>query len=100
MLKQKDSALLISPWQLQSISYGFIDILYSSRLILLYSNHLEARQTIENHLIHMGTNSCRSMHIMMSSVAILVNFFAVLIFAEAGLSRKTLHPAKISRYTL
>ena len=82
-VEQKDSALLISPWQLQSISYGFIGILYSSRLILLYSNHLEARQTIENHLLHMGTNSCWSMHIMTSSVAILVHFFCSFYFCRS-----------------
>ena len=38
-------------------SHGFVGILYSSRLILLYSNHLEGRQTVENHFVHIGTNS-------------------------------------------
>ena len=36
------------------VSHGFVGILYSSRLILLYSNHLEGRQTVENHLVHIG----------------------------------------------
>ena len=89
-VEQKDSALLILPWQLQSVSYGFIGILYSSRLILLYSNHLEARQTIENHLVHMGTNLCRSMHIMTSSVAILVHFFLQFLFLQ-----KQVYPGKL-----
>ena len=40
--------------QLQSACYG---ILYSSRLILLYNNHLEGRQTVENHIVHTGTSS-------------------------------------------
>ena len=38
--------------QLQSLSLGFVGILYSSRLPFLYSDHLEGRQTVENHLIH------------------------------------------------
>ena len=69
-------------------SHGFVGILYSSRLILLYSNHLEGRQTVENHLVHIGTNSYRRTHVMTSSISILVHFFAVFIFAEAGLSAK------------
>jgi len=32
---------------------GSLAFLYSSRLILLYTNHLEGRQTVENHLVHM-----------------------------------------------
>ena len=70
------------------VSHGFVGILYSSRLILLYSNHLEGRQTVENHLVHIGTNSYRRTHVMMSSIFILSAFFAVFIFAEAGLSAK------------
>ena len=48
-------ALLISTSKLQSISYRLIGILYGSRLILLYSDHLQGRQTVENHF-HMGTS--------------------------------------------
>ena len=70
---------------LRTVSYGFVGILYSSRLILLYSNHLEGRQTVENHLVHMGG---RRTHVMTSSISILVHFFVVFIFAEAGLSAK------------
>ena len=71
---------------LRTVSYGFVGILYSRRLILYYSNHLEGRQTVENHLVHMGTQRT---HAMMSSISILVNFFLVVsIFAEAGLSAK------------
>ena len=74
--------------QLRSLSYGFVGILRSSRLILLYSDHLEGRQTVENHLVHKGASSYRHTHVMMSSISILVIFFAVFIFAEAGLSVK------------
>ena len=70
------------------VSHGFVGILYSSRLILLYSNHLEGRQTVENHLVHIGTNSYRRTHVMTSSISILSAFFAVFVFAEAGLSAK------------
>ena len=70
------------------MSHWFVGILYSSRLILLYSNHLEGRQTVENHLVHIGTNSYRRTHVMTSSISILVHFFVVFIFAEAGLSTK------------
>ena len=38
-------------------SHGFIGILYSSRLPFLYSDHLEGRQTVENHLIHIGVST-------------------------------------------
>ena len=50
-------------------SHGLVRILYSSRLILLYSNHLEGRQTVENHLVHIGTNSYRRTHVMTSSIS-------------------------------
>ena len=66
-------------------SHGFIGILYSGKLPFLYSNHLEGRQTEENHLVHIGTNSYRRTHV---TISILVHFFAVFIFAEAGLSAK------------
>ena len=82
---------------LRSVSYGFVAILYSMRLILLYSNHLEGRQTVENHLVHMGT---RRTHVMTSSISILVRFFA-----EAWSvceNRENLRPAKFPaiRYVL
>ena len=64
---------------LRTVSYGFVGILYSSRLILLYSNHLEGRQTVENHLVHIGTR--RRTHVMTSSISIFI-------FAEPGLSAK------------
>ena len=71
---------------------GFVGILYSiyysSRRILLYSDHLEGRQTVENHLVHMGTSSYRHTHRVTSSIYLLVHFFAVFIFTEAGLSTK------------
>ena len=41
-----------------------LGILYSSRLILLYSDYLGGRRTVENHLVHMGTSLYRSRHIM------------------------------------
>ena len=47
-------------------SHGFVGILYSGRLPFLYSNHLEGRQTEENHLVHIGTNSYRRMHVVTS----------------------------------
>ena len=46
---------------LRGVSYGFVGILYSRRLIHLYSNHLEGRQTVENHHVHIGT---RRTHVM------------------------------------
>ena len=60
----------------------------SSRLILLYSDHLEGRQTIENQLVHTGTSSYRCTHKITSSIFILVHFFRGFIFAETGLSTK------------
>ena len=63
-------------------SHGFVGILYSSRLILLYSNHSEGRQTVENHLVHIGTS------MYARNDVINFHFFAVFIFAEAGLSAK------------
>ena len=89
-LARKDSAHCSQLRQLQSISYRFAGILYiySSRLILLYSDHLEGRQTIENQLGHTGTSSYRCTHKITSSIFILVHFFHGFIFAEAGLSAK------------
>ena len=62
--------------------------IYSSRLILLYSDHLEGRQTIENQLVHTGTSSYRCTHKITSSIFILVHFFLVLF------SRKQVCPRK------
>ena len=59
-----------------------LGILYSSRLILLYSDYLGGRQTVENHLVHTGTSSYQSGHIMTASIYILAHFFTVFIFAE------------------
>ena len=84
-------------------SHGLVGILYSSRLILLYSNHLEGRQTVENHLVHIGTNSYRRTHVMTSSISILVLFFCGFYFRGSRSvreNRENLHPAKISRYTV
>ena len=72
-------------WQLWSISYGFTVIVYSSRLIVLYSYHLEGRQTIENHLAHTNTGSYRHIDI---PISISVNFVMGFYFAE-DLSAKT-----------
>ena len=63
----------------------FIGILCSSRLILLYSNDLQGKHTVENHLVqfvHMGTISYAHNDV------IKIHPFAVFIFAEAGLSAK------------
>ena len=70
---------------LRIISYGFVGILYGRRLILLCSNHSDGRQTVENHLVHIGTQCT---HVMTSSTFILVHFFMAFIFMEAGLSAK------------
>ena len=51
--------------------------IYSSRLILLYSDHLEGRQTTENQLVHTGTSLYRCMHIITSPISIFF-FFTVL----------------------
>ena len=57
-------------------SHGFVGILDSSRLILLYSNHLEGRQTVQNHLVHIGArNDVINFHLS-------AFFFAVFIFAR------------------
>ena len=85
---------------LRSISYGFVGILYSRRLILLYSNHLEGRQTVENHLVHMGT-WCK--HVMTSLISILVQFFTVIYFygsRSVRENRENFPLAKISCYTV
>ena len=70
-------------------SHGFVGILYSSRLILLYSNHLEGRQTVENHLVHIGTNSYQRTHVMMSSTSILVDFLRFLFLRKQVSPRKS-----------
>ena len=57
-----------------------LHILYSSRLIFLNSSHLEDRQTVESHLVHMGTSLYQCTHIMTSS------FSCSFLFAETGLS--------------
>ena len=83
------------------VSHGFVGILYSSRLILLYSNHLEGRQTVENHLVYIGTNLHRRTHVMTSSISILSAFFCGFYFCGSRFVHKNcknLHPAKISRY--
>ena len=57
------------------------------------------RQTVENHLVHMGTQRT---HIMMSSISLLVHFFFHGFYFRRRKSvcknRKNLHPAKMSRY--
>ena len=60
-------------WQLRSISYGFTVIVYSSRLFVLYSCHLEERQTTENHLAHTNTGSYR--HYWFVSTYWHINFY-------------------------
>ena len=82
-----DSVLLISSRlrQLRSVSYGFVRILYSSRLILLYSN-------AENHLVHTGT-----IHVRSNDVIIFPSGFY---FRGSSKNRENLHLAKISRYTV
>ena len=86
------------------VSHGFVGILYSSRLILLYSNHLEGRQTVENHLVHIGTNSYRRTYVMTVINSILVHFFGFFFFFHRSRfvheNRENLYPAKISRYTV
>ena len=89
-------------------SHGFVGILYSGRLPFLYSNHLEGRQTEENHLVHMGTNSYRRTHVMTSQQFHLSAFFCGFYFRgfyfrgsrSVRENHDNLHPAKISRYTV
>ena len=50
--------------QLRRVSYGFVGILYISRLILFYSDNSEGRQTAENHL----AVRIERTHIMTSSI--------------------------------
>ena len=61
----------------------------SSRLILLYSDHLEGRQTTENQLVYTGTSSYRCTHKITSSIFILVNFFVVLFSQKQVCPRKS-----------
>ena len=75
-------------------------IRWSSRLILLYSNHLEGRQTPENHLVHTGTIHVRSNDV---TISILVYFFCGFYFRGSRSvreNRENLHLVKISRYTV
>ena len=85
---------------LWTVSYGFVGILYSRRLILLYSNHLEGRQTVENYLVHIGT---QCMHVMMSENFHLSSFFCGFYFCGSRSvckNHENLHPAEISHYTV
>ena len=67
--------------QLHSVSYGFVGILYSSRLPFLYSVHLEGWQTVENHLIHIGISTYVRNDIINFHLS---EFIVVFIFVEAG----------------
>ena len=80
-------------------SYGFVGILYSSRLISSLQQPIRG-QTVERHRIHTGTNLYQCTHVMMSSTSILVHFFCGFYFRGSRSLRENLHPAKISRYTV
>ena len=71
--------------------------------LFLYSNHLEGRPTVENDLVHIGTNLYWRTHVMTSSISVLVHFFCGFYFRRSRSvreNRENLHPAKISRYTV
>ena len=57
--------------------------LCSGRLILLYSDHLQGRQTIENQLVHTGTSSYQCTHIITSSISVLVHYFSQFYFRRS-----------------
>ena len=76
----------------------FVGILYSRRLILDYSNHLEGRQTLKNHLVHMGTHGYACNNVINFHLS---PFFCGFYFrGSVRKNHENLHPAKISRYTL
>ena len=82
----KETALLISTLTTLECFYGFFwhFVYWESDSSL--QKPKEGRETVENHLIHTScTTLYRHTHIMTS---ILVDFFAVFIFVEAGLSTK------------
>ena len=83
-------------------SHGFVDILFSGRLSFLYSNHLEGRQTEENHFVHICTNSYRRTHVMTSQFHLSAFFCGFYFRGSRSVreNRENLHPAKISRYTV
>ena len=62
--------------------------LFTGQIEIFRAFYFCGRQTIENSIVHMGTNLYQCTHIMTSSISILVHFFVVYIFAEAGLSTK------------
>ena len=57
LVEQKDSTADLDFDNFGESLAGSLTFLYSSRLIILYSDHLESRQTAENFLVHTGTSS-------------------------------------------
>ena len=90
-------------WQLRSTCYGFVGILYSTRLILPYNSHLKGRQTVENHT---STHSYQRIHTYIVHND-LIKFppqstFQPLLFSQNQVCQncENLHPLKISCYTV
>ena len=83
-----------------SLTGSLVFYIYSSKLILFYSDHLEGRQTIENQLVHTGTSLYQCMHIITSPISILVHFFLQFYFHGSRSVRENLHPAKLSCYVV
>ena len=77
----------VTLWTTSSI----VAILYSSRLIIIYSDHLEGRHTVENHLIHMGTSSYWCMQYWRHN-----SIFRGFYFCWSRSVRENLHLAKMS----
>ena len=78
--------------------------LFTGQIEIFRAFYFCGRQTIENSIVHMGTNLYQCTHIMTSSISILVNFFVVYIYFRRSRSvheiRENLHPVKISHYTV
>ena len=83
-------------------SHGFVGILYSDRFPFLYSDHLEGRQTVESHLVHIGTNSYRRTRNDVINFHLSAFFCGFYFRGSRSVreNRENLHPAKISRYTV
>ena len=82
---------IFAKWMRDALNYKFVAILYSSRLIIIYSDHLESRHTVENHLVYMGTSSYWCMQYWRHN-----SIFRGFYFRWSRSVRENLHPAKMS----
>jgi len=83
-----------------SLSLFCSDHLQGRHYLCGRQTYLRGRQTIENHLVHTGTNSYRRITYIMTSSTPPCSFFRGLYFRGSRSVRENLHPVKISRYTV